>query len=152
MYHSSLKYAKILLFFSILMALLTITAKQTLTAEMEKAEIAQQIRRQEEQQIIKQFLENNNQPKETQLQQQVQISKEQLAKDEFNNGNIDNAISIYQELLNQPEANKAEIKNKLIECYRQKGLNEEADKLLSEDIENSVNNNDEVILNQNNQE
>ena len=116
MYHSSLKYAKILLFFSILMALLTITAKQTLTAEMEKAEIAQQIRRQEEQQIIKQFLENNNQPKETQPQQQVQISKEQLAKDEFNNGNIDNAISIYQELLNQPEANKAEIKNKLIEC------------------------------------
>lgn len=152
MYHSSLKYAKILLFFSILMALLTITAKQTLTAEMEKAEIAQQIRRQEEQQIIKQFLENNNQSKETQPQQQVQISKEQLAKDEFNSGNIDNAISIYQELLNQPEINKAEIKSKLVECYRQKGLDEEADKLLSEDIENPLNNSDEVILNQNNQE
>ncbi len=137
MYHSSLKYAKILLFFSIVIALLTITTKQSLMAEMENAKIMEQNRKKEEQEIIKQFLEKNNTlNSQPQTNQQISISKEQLAQEEFNKGNIDSAIAIYKELLNQSETNKDEIKNKLIECYKQKGLNEEINQLIEEDTKN----------------
>ena len=153
MQNSSIKYAKMLLFFSIVIALLTITAKQSIMAEIENNKIIEQ-KQKEKQEAIEHFIEKNNDLLEQ--PQQITISKEQIAADEMAKGNIDNAIAIYQELLNDPDTNQDEIKNKLIECYRQKGLEEEIEKLLENSNENPIQNNtsseNEIISNQNAQE
>ena len=96
MQNSSIKYAKMLLFFSIVIALLTITAKQSIMAEIENNKIIEQ-KQKEKQEAIEHFIEKNNDLLEQ--PQQITISKEQIAADEMAKGNIDNAIAIYQELL-----------------------------------------------------
>lgn len=143
MNHPSLKYAKILLFFSVVIAIMSITAKQSIMAEIKNNKTAI---RQQEQEIIKQLTKEQNSiveqvPIEQAPVEQDTLSRQQLAQEEFNKGNIDSAIAIYQDLLNQPNVNQEEIKQSLIKCYEQKGLTEEIDKLNQEEKTNLNENN-----------
>lgn len=143
MNHPSLKYAKILLFFSVVIAIMSITAKQSIMAEIKNNKTAI---RQQEQEIIKQLTKEQNSiveqaPVEQAPVEQDTLSRQQLAQEEFNKGNIDSAIAIYQDLLNQPNVNQEEIKQSLIKCYEQKGLTEEIDKLNQEEKTNLNENN-----------
>ncbi len=143
MNHPSLKYAKILLFFSVVIAIMSITAKQSIMAEIKNNKT---VIRQQEQEIIKQLTKEQNSiveqvPIEQAPVEQDTLSRQQLAQEEFNKGNIDSAIAIYQDLLNQPNVNQEEIKQSLIKCYEQKGLTEEIDKLNQEEKTNLNENN-----------